>query len=64
LVRIALQHLPKASKDLQVLARQEFNAISIHGFRSFDRADEHAARPYVVSEMIKRPGVATAVIFD
>jgi hypothetical protein len=61
-VRIAMQHLSQASKDLQTFARQQFRSVAVRGFRSFDRADVKSAILAVIADMQKRQQVATAVM--
>ena len=63
LVDLALRHLPHASQDLRVFAKREISqAVTISGFRSFDRAPVEVARWHVVRQMEQNTGVVTAVI--
>jgi len=63
LADLALRNLPDASRDLRVFAKRELSkAITIDGFRSFDRAPVDVALRHVVRQMEWNPGVATAVI--
>ena len=60
---VALQHFPHASRELRAFAKRELSkAITIPGFRTFNRAPVSVSLPHVVEKIERAPGVATAVI--
>jgi hypothetical protein len=62
-VNLALQHFPNASRELRAFAKRELSkAVTVAGFRSFDRAPVDVVRRHVMRQMERHPGVATAVV--
>lgn len=62
-VDLALRHFPSASRDLRAFAKREMSsAVTVDGFRSFDRAPVDVVRRHVVRQMEQHTGVATAVV--